>query len=158
MQINQEDALLIDYAEVERLERLITSNLCADNSASMPAIKRCLPKSPYLRTSDDRITEYRWDKLLFSEKSPYQLVEIFATLDFGNCLVLDGFINLAESDLLYTHSLMCHGKQDYKVGMQMDSEGQQIYLFQQLIPYSNIKTCNLNLVVLTKLILELGQS
>jgi len=112
--INQEDALLFDYAEVERLERLVTRNLDADYGASLPAIKRCLPKSPYLRTSDDRITEYRWDKLLFSERSPYQLVEIFATLDFGNCLVLDGFINLAESDLLYTHSLMCHGKQDYK--------------------------------------------
>ena len=83
----------------------------------MPAIKRCLPKSPYLRSSDDRIMEYKWDKLLFSERSPYQLVEIFSTLDFGNCLVLDGFINLAESDLVYTHNLMCHGKQDYKVSI-----------------------------------------
>merc|ERR1711990_1179458 len=46
--------------------------------------------------------------------SAYQLVEIYATLDFGNCLVLDGDINLAESDLSYTRNLMCHGKQDYK--------------------------------------------
>jgi len=112
--INQDDALLFDYAEVERLERLVTRNLDADYGASMPAIKRCLPKSPYLRTSDDRIVEYKWDKLLFSERSPYQLVEIYSTADFGNCLVLDGFINLAESDLVYTHSLMCHGKQQYK--------------------------------------------
>jgi len=112
--INQEDALLFDYAEVERLEQLVTRNLDADYGASMPAIKRCLPKSPYLRSSDDRIVEYKWDKLLFSERSPYQLVEIFSTLDFGNCLVLDGFINLAESDLVYTHNLMCYGKQEYK--------------------------------------------
>jgi len=112
--INQEDALLFDYTEVERLERLVTRNLDADYGASIPPIKRCLPKSPYLRTSDDRIVEYKWDKLLFSERSPYQLVEIYSTPDFGNCLVLDGFINLAESDLVYTHTLMCHGKQEYK--------------------------------------------
>ena len=114
-QINQDDALLFDYAEVERLERLVTRNLDADYGASLPAIKRCLPKSPYLRSSDDRIMEYKWEKLLFSERSPYQLVEIFSSADFGNCLVLDGFINLAESDLVYTHNLMCHGKQAYKV-------------------------------------------
>jgi len=112
--INQDDALLFDYEEVERLERLVTRNLDADHGASLPAIKRCLPRSPYLKSSDNRILEYRWDKLLFSEKSPYQLVEIYNSPDFGNCLVLDGFINLAESDLSYTHNLMCHGKQEYK--------------------------------------------
>ena len=52
-----------------------------------------------------------WKKLLFSERTPYQLVEIYSTLDFGNVLVLDGFTNLAESDLIYTHSLMCKGVQ-----------------------------------------------
>ena len=52
-----------------------------------------------------------WKKLLFSERTPYQLVEIYSTLDFGNVLVLDGFTNLAESDLVYTHSLMCKGVQ-----------------------------------------------
>jgi len=112
--INQDDALLFDYEEVERLERLVTRNLDADHGASLPAIKRCLPRSPYLKSSDNRILEYRWDKLLFSERSPYQLVEIYNSPDFGNCLVLDGFINLAESDLSYTHNLMCHGKQEYK--------------------------------------------
>jgi len=112
--INQDDALLFDYDEVERLERLVTRNLDADHGASLPAIKRCLPRSPYLKSSDNRILEYRWDKLLFSERSPYQLVEIYNSPDFGNCLVLDGFINLAESDLSYTHNLMCHGKQEYK--------------------------------------------
>ena len=87
----------------------------AEHGASLPAIKRCLPKSPSLRSSDDRIVEYKWEKLLFSERSPYQLVEIFSTVDFGNCLVLDRDINLAESALAYTHNLMCHGKQEYEV-------------------------------------------
>ena len=135
-QINQEDALLCDYAEVERLECLVTRNLDADYGASMPAIKRCLPKSPYLRSSDDRIMEYKWDKLLFSERSPYQLVEIFSTADFGNCLVLDGFINLAESDLVYTHNLMCHGKQEYKVSIhpQVTQPTQDQYQACKLVP------------------------
>ena len=62
---------------------------------------------------DDRILEYNWTKLLFSERTPYQLVEIYGTKDFGNCLVLDGFMNLAESDLSYTRQLMCHGHYDY---------------------------------------------
>ena len=40
-----------------------------------------------------------------------QLVEIYLTADFGAMLVLDGYTNLAESDLPYTHTLMCHGLQ-----------------------------------------------
>ena len=72
-----------------------------------------------------------YQKLLFSEQTPYQvqrsthcsdedetvdpnlpkLVEIYLTADFGAMLVLDGYTNLAESDLAYTHNLMCHGVQ-----------------------------------------------
>jgi len=112
--INQDDALLYNFPHVENLEKLITRNLDASKGSCLPAIQRCLPRSPYLRSSDDRLLQMGWKKLLFSERSPYQLVEIYSTLDFGNCLVLDGFINLAESDLAYTQALMCHGKQDYK--------------------------------------------
>ena len=64
-----------------------------------------------------------WKKLLFSERTPYQLVEIYSTLDFGNVLVLDGFTNLAESDLVYTHSLMCKGVQ---VTEEKENMGSQI--------------------------------
>jgi len=111
--INQEDALLYNYNHVEQLEMMITRALDAGKGSSLPAIQRCLPRSPYLRSSDDRLLQMAWKKLLFSERTPYQLVEIYSTLDFGNVLVLDGFTNLAESDLVYTHSLMCKGVQDY---------------------------------------------
>ena len=94
--------------------RLVKRNLDATRGTAIPAIKRCQVRTPYLRTSDDRIVEYGWTRLLFSQRSPYQLVEIYGTRDFGNCLVLDGFINLAESDLAYTRNLMCYGKYDYK--------------------------------------------
>jgi hypothetical protein len=33
----------------------------------------------------------------------------------GPMLILDGYANLAESDTVYTHNLMCKGKMDYKV-------------------------------------------
>ena len=61
-----------------------------------------------------------WKKLLFSERTPYQLVEIYSTLDYGNVLVLDGFTNLAESDLVYTHSLMCKGVQVKKKNFYLE--------------------------------------
>jgi len=112
--INKEDALLYNYDQVERLEILITRALDAGKGASIPAIQRCLPRTPYMRTSDDRLIEMNWLKLLFSERTPYQLVEIYSTLDYGAVLVLDGYTNLAESDLSYTQALMCHGVQDYK--------------------------------------------
>jgi len=111
--INSEDALLYNYNHVEQLEMMITRALDAGKGSSLPAIQRCLPRSPYLRTSDDRLLQMAWKKLLFSERTPYQLVEIYSTLDFGNVLVLDGFTNLAESDLVYTHNLMCKGVQEY---------------------------------------------
>ena len=121
---------MYDYNHIEKMEILIKKNLDTRKGSSLPAIKRCLPRTPYLRTSDDRIVEYNWTKLLFSQRSPYQLVEIYATKDFGNCLVLDGFINLAESDLSYTRNLMCHGKQDYKVIYGAIQETGNILSFQ----------------------------
>ena len=33
----------------------------------------------------------------------------------GPMLILDGYANLAESDTVYTHNLMCKGSMDYKV-------------------------------------------
>jgi len=112
--INPSDSMFYNYDEIENLKNLITHDLDADSGKTIPAIKRCLTHSPYLRTSDDRILEYGWQKLLFSERSPYQKVEIYQTADWGACLVLDGYINLAESDLAYTRGLMNHGNMDYK--------------------------------------------
>ena len=60
--------------------------LDASHGSSMPALRRCLPHSPYLRTSDDRILEYGWLQLLFSEQSQHQRVEIYKTADFGKYL------------------------------------------------------------------------
>lgn len=63
---------------------------------------------------DDRLLEYDIDKVMFDEKSPYQRVQIFHSKSLGNMLVLDDLQNIAESDLVYTETLMQRGKENYK--------------------------------------------
>ena len=58
-QVNSEDGLMHDFVDVERMERLITKSLDASRGTSIPAIKRCLPRTPYLRSSDDRCRHTR---------------------------------------------------------------------------------------------------
>ena len=53
-QVNSEDGLMYDFVDVERMERLITKSLDASRGTSISAIRRCLPRTPYLRSSDDR--------------------------------------------------------------------------------------------------------
>jgi len=107
--------VLAEYSEIEALEEAIRKELGGRKRGdALPAIKRGLDKSPYLRTSDERILEYKFNKLLFSEQTAWQLVEIYSTPDFGNMLVLDGYVNLAESDQVYSHNLMCKGAINYK--------------------------------------------
>jgi spermidine synthase len=66
--------------------------------------------------SDDRIVEYGYKEVLFSQQSPFQLIEIVDTVDFGRLLLLDGLTNLAELDTeAYTHTLMNLPHEDYKV-------------------------------------------
>ena len=57
--MNSEDGLMYDFVDVERMERLITKSLDASRGTSIPAIKRCLPRTPYLRSSDDRCSHTR---------------------------------------------------------------------------------------------------
>lgn len=80
-----------------------------------PAIKRCIPDSPYLRTCDDRLVEYGFKKVVYSARSEYQKIQIVDTVDFGRLLILDDMTNLAETDTLpYTHTLMNLPKEDYE--------------------------------------------
>jgi len=61
---------------------------------------------PFWSFSDDRIVEYDF-KPVFQTKSRYQVVTVAETKDHGRVLLLDGQVNLAESDTLaYTHRLM----------------------------------------------------
>lgn len=68
----------------------------------------------YQETTDDRIIEYDFDRVVFSEHSPYQHILIVHSPQFGNMLILDETEMIAESDLVYTQTLTGNGRVDYK--------------------------------------------
>lgn len=87
--------------------------------------------------SDSRLLEYDTDIVLYDERSPFQHIQIIHCVNFGNLLVLDDFqsnayqnlssidsygtralvsckiADLAESDLVYTESIICRGVENY---------------------------------------------
>lgn len=48
------------------------------------------------------------NKLLFSEETPYQKVEIFETDTWGNMMVIDGMVMLSEKDEFVYHEMLSH--------------------------------------------------
>jgi len=52
--------------------------------------------------------EYRIKEKLFEEKSPYQLVQVFKTKEFGNMLVIDNDVQLTEADESNYHEMIAH--------------------------------------------------
>ena len=48
------------------------------------------------------------DKHLFSDKSPYQTVDVFHSRAFGNVLTLDGLMMVTERDEFFYHELIVH--------------------------------------------------
>ena len=100
----------------ESLRNALENNFDKNAGNYFPPIRRGMPDSPYLRTSDNRILEYKFEKVLFSDQSDYQFVQVVDTVDFGPLLILDGFANLAASDTVaYTHTLMNLPHENYKV-------------------------------------------
>nr|XP_002126555.1 spermine synthase-like [Ciona intestinalis] len=77
-------------------------------------IKRGRTFSPYERAATGLVIEHDFDKLVFDGKSPYQTVRILHSMQFGNCLVLDNDMNLAESDISYTVAITGGGREDYR--------------------------------------------
>lgn len=47
-------------------------------------------------------------KLLFSEQSPYQLVEVYETDTWGNLMTIDGMVMLSEKDEFVYHEMLTH--------------------------------------------------
>jgi len=52
--------------------------------------------------------EYKIKNKLFSKQSPYQLIEIFETIGFGNMLVIDNDVQLTEADEKNYHEMISH--------------------------------------------------
>ncbi|KAJ8980823.1 hypothetical protein NQ317_000556 [Molorchus minor] len=120
----------IDYFKGEEQEPIVTlraeqgtsRRLIRDVQERVVAIKKAQSLTPlrrgsfmrYFVTSDERLLEYDIDEIVFEETTPYQKVQIVHSKTLGNMLVLDDLQNIAESDLIYTETLMARGKEDYK--------------------------------------------
>ena len=57
--------------------------------------------------------EYKIVDKLFEERSPYQLVQVFKTKNFGNMLVIDNDVQLTESDEVNYHEMIAHVPVNY---------------------------------------------
>lgn len=93
-------------SDILKFEARVKEFLADCPSKSFPIISRGLKISPYWTTTDDRLTEIGITKVVHEERSQFQKIQIFDTIDFGRLLVLDDQANLAESDLIYTETLM----------------------------------------------------
>ncbi|KAL1489467.1 hypothetical protein ABEB36_014356 [Hypothenemus hampei] len=119
-------SITVDYSKKDRENKLNTYNTMLEIekelqtkieglkwSRTFPSIKPDQSYRYYL-TSDNRLTEYDVEEMVFDEVSPYQRVQIVRSTTLGHILVLDTLQNLAESDVIYTHTLMQKGKENYK--------------------------------------------
>ncbi|KAJ7996702.1 hypothetical protein DPEC_G00239760 [Dallia pectoralis] len=79
----------------------------------LPALTRGAAVDRYWPTADGRLVEYDIDRVLYDEDSAYQNIKILHSQQFGNILILNGDVNLADSDLPYTQAIMGGGKENY---------------------------------------------
>ncbi|KAM7374309.1 hypothetical protein PAMP_006975 [Pampus punctatissimus] len=107
--ITQLDNLL--NALEKKLTLLLKGNIT--RIKRLPALVRGAKVDRYWPTADGRLMEYDIDQVLYEEDSAYQNIKILRSQQYGNILVLNGDVNLAESDLPYTEAIMGNGKEDY---------------------------------------------
>ena len=107
--------------DVLKFESRLKEFLMDCQSQSLPIMTRGLPVSPYWTTTDDRLVEAPITRVLYDQQSEHQHIRVLDTTDFGKLLVLDDQANLAESDLVYTTTLMGAGAEDYR-DKQVDFE------------------------------------
>ena len=106
----------ISNKQVEEFVCQLEEYFCLEKGSTefLPIIRRGrLDKPHFLVTSDERILEYDFDKLLFHKQSEFQDIKIVSSPSLGNTLLLDNSQNLAEVDLPYTYALMNRGNVSY---------------------------------------------
>lgn len=101
---------------LERLAELLDESFKLNGRIEcIPLIKRGRTERPhFLITSDERLLEYDFDRIMFHQKSEFQDVKIVSSPSLGNLLLLDNLQNLAEIDYDYTNALLDRQNVDYK--------------------------------------------
>uniref|UniRef100_A0A3Q1EPI2 Spermine synthase n=1 Tax=Acanthochromis polyacanthus TaxID=80966 RepID=A0A3Q1EPI2_9TELE len=95
----------------KKLKVLLNGNIT--RIKKLPAIVRGANVDRYWPTADGRLIEYDIDRVVYEEDSAYQNIKILHSQQYGNILVLDGDVNLAESDFAYTQAITGNGKENY---------------------------------------------
>ncbi|XP_041631335.1 spermine synthase isoform X4 [Drosophila kikkawai] len=96
------------------VELILRQKFDSDRSKYLPPIKRGGYIDIYMTSSDERIIEYDIDQVVYEARSPFQKIQIMHSKTLGNMLLLDELQNIAESDLIYTETLMCRGVENYE--------------------------------------------
>ncbi|XP_070990716.1 spermine synthase-like isoform X1 [Oncorhynchus clarkii lewisi] len=95
----------------EKLRSLLHGNI--KRVKRLPALTRGAAVDRYWPTADGRLVEYDIDRVVYDEDSAYQNIKIMHSQQFGNILILNGDVNLSESDLPYTQAIMGRGQENY---------------------------------------------
>lgn len=89
--------------------------------------------------------EYRIKQKLFEKKSPFQLVQVFKTKEFGNMLVIDNDVQLTEADESNYHEMIAHVPLSYfnkeiKVLIVGGGDGGTA---REVLKHSNVTKCDM---------------
>jgi len=112
--LSTQDTVCFTQKVVENLQKELKTALSITASKSLPTLRRGENLECYFPSSDNKLIEYDFDRCSFHQQSQYQDVLINHSQQFGNVLILDGDVNLAESDLAYTHAIMGYGNENYQ--------------------------------------------
>ncbi|XP_068187196.1 spermine synthase [Antennarius striatus] len=117
------DVQCYDNDDIAQLDKLVTAlenklKVLLEGNITrikrLPVLSRGAKIDRYWPTTDGRLLEYDFDQVLYDEDSAYQNIKILHSKQFGNILLLDGDVNLAESDLPYTQAIMGNGKENFE--------------------------------------------
>lgn len=111
-----DSSIVLNNDKLQSLVKLLKASFEAGERVEcLPLLKRGRLDVPhYLISSDERVLEYDFEKVLFHKKSQFQDVKIISSPSLGNTLLLDNLQNLSEADLSYTNALMHKGRISYK--------------------------------------------
>lgn len=79
-----------------------------------PPLKRGFHPNPYFGAVDSPLQEYAITEVVCDVDSEFQNIKIYKTVEFGNVLILDDEINIAESDQIYAETIIGSGREDYR--------------------------------------------
>ena len=87
-------------------------NSCS-GSYLFPPLKRGFYPVPYVGTPEACLQEIEILEVLCDVDSEYQNIKIYKTREYGNVLVLDNDVNIADSDRIYTETITGSGREDF---------------------------------------------